>query len=453
MRLTLEIVNANKHSYPVITVRKLYCVVFWENDLKTLYIYNAIVVGARDKQDSRKKVKLKQDYSIQIKTKLESDKKYDFKHFNKNSTFKNEIVPWKAVWGEKTDVLNNSNEFRAAYIDVFQKEYTEDVIVSSNYLLVQDISDATQAPTIAKIIDARDISKNDSSLEYRVQPEDNNLLDSIELINFSVVEVKAKEKFDKLEFAIAFDDFSCLECLDNSIYFIMPYSYTAKNMYAEISKDDNAKESFKDNPFQSLETNSAKYIKEWIEKGIEERHYYRPEDGKFKLVKLEDKVKDLKFHFGIQNEIHPIVNNVLFAFLLSMFFAYGLDATRLSTIKEAFPINTIILPEIHFIAIFITLSLTLFYKVSLGAIKENPYARLTRLGGLVFSLLWFIIVYFIFPISSKHIFLLFEAFNVIYVLNALALFFNLVASILLYKIHKEQMNTSFFTSIKRILSK
>lgn len=393
MKFTCKISNENNPNYPIITLRKFYQVIFLEKDFKTLKIYTGVVVGSEN-QTQRNLLKKNFGLKIEFECKDYNDNsiKIIANHYNKKKSFESDSNAWKAVWGNETELLSNQTDLKTKYDLNYTADDMKNVPANNkNYILIKDNkSTDSNLTSISKIIEINNLS---NSTEYKIICNE-DLLPNIELANFTFTEIRFVEKIpEHYNYFIEFNKDNSFKAIDNSIYFILPDGYDSKGKEANLFLIDKVEHDPIPNPFQILETDPNKYIQEWIDNGIEERTYYRVYNDSFKTFDSTKKVHKFHFNFRISNSINPLLKQLLYGFLLSLFYSYNLDQTRLIYFKALYWKNELIPADINFILMFTPLFFAILFKVNLGSIRENIFSKYSRYGSYLLTIIWFGIMY------------------------------------------------------------
>lgn len=459
MYVTCKIKNLNESGYPVITFRKFYQVFFWEKDFKTLNIYTNAVLGSEEY--GQRKI-LNNSFNLEYSFCCNDDQNnnvllFDTKSIDKSSFLFSDPNAWKTVWGEDTTVIKSNDDFNHAYEALFKIKSNLASNAVDQYLLIKNPAKTDLiSNTIGKIVNS---IPDDLFNRFRINPPE-EIFRYIEIVNLTLTTIIFTERQSTLlNYLIEFEESQKFTFNDNSIYFVLPDSFDIKDSNASIyNKQDSDPKEQDDNSFQKLDPDSKKYVREWINKGIEERKYWRIKNTKFKSFDYTEKYHKLHFNFRIISSINPVIRQLIVGFLISLFFTYGLDQTRLLNYRDLFGFYNIIPPGVNFFITYSLLFIAILFKISLGNNFERKPAAISRIIAITFSILWFVCLY-IFPnpqsfYSSDSMLCPsgFTQYGIIAsnILNGLALGANLTSVLLIKCYHKDEINIALLEQIIKL---
>lgn len=465
MNIRCKISNQNTTVYPEIVIRKLYQVLFWEADLKTFHIYSALVFGANTKDGSNNTIRktLLKNYDIKISFSVSESQSGEnnpvINHYSKEKAIITEFDVFKPVWGTDSKILQSSDEYNLKYNELFKPSIETQKAVNSNYIFLKDPKkNDLETNTICKLM-ANEADPLET-MSFRVKIGEDELDPHIELLTLTQTTISFKKKQgDNLNFTLEFEDEQKFDCKDSSMYFILPVGYDSpeKNLLIEMGSGANPK-NLVDNAYQSLKTDRDKYLNEWIDKRIEERKYYRViEDS---LKKFDHNVKKINSSFKIESLVNPILKQFIFGLIISIFFAYGLDQTRLMNFRSLFFRHYIFPPDLNFTLTFGLLTLSCLFKINIGYTKENEFSYYARTIGVFSSLIWFLWMFFFCSsnfysspsISNPLEFPIYQL-QVSHLLNVLSLILNFSGWLLVLIIHRDEISISLKEHFIKLLKR
>lgn len=381
-------------------VQKFYQVLFWEK--KCIIIYSGIVISPENNKISPN-FNLVLDYNT-------SDKSDKIEIVDLTDKFLTEENGWKAVWGENglfisehslvQQRLTNGNNYKIDY-EEFNKFINQpgNGINQSKYIIIHsDQSSDGSYKCLAKGINLNNNNK--------ISQNDSNLPNYLNLVNFHKVIIPINEQSLNdltLEYKISKErDF---KVSNFSFYFILPLDHDlvsrSKLEYSSQGVINNPVE----NPFSGItQKNRNKYFKEWIEElNILKRNYF--------YLARENEIKshigELKFTLEISNTFKPIYYQIVWALILSIIVAYGMDFTRLGVLRDYF----FYFPEINYFIVFIPLVIIVsrniinFSQGKNSEIFDSPKRKNLAYWAVIISGLWFLSI-FVIGASVKY-----EIFN------------------------------------------
>lgn len=460
MFVTCKITNKTSSDFPKITFRKFYQVIFWEKDFKTLNIYTNSVIGS---EKDNKRVDIDARFNIEFSFSCKDGQNnnniaFTTQSINKNSFLNSDINAWQAVWGDNTKVVESNDDFNEKYKALFSQEKNITTDAVKKFLYIKNSTkNELKSDTIASIIEP---TCEDANNLYRINPAA-AIHSNCEIVNLTLTTIKFTERQSiHLNYFLEFDESQQFDFLDNSIYFILPDGFDAKGKNASIYLKKNTDPFEKDNPFQTLDPDSKRYVQEWINKGIEERKYYRIYKPDFKSFNANQEYHKLHFNFRITSTVNPVISQLLYGFLIALFFTYGLDQTRLMNYRSLFAFYNIIPPGVNFFVTFALLFTSVLFKISIGRNFEKPISTKCRVGAMTLSMLWFLCLY-VFPnpqtfygsaeMSCPDSFTMFGKW-ISYLLNILALITNSISVYIIWKNHKDEIDLSLFQHIKQLFT-
>jgi hypothetical protein len=460
--LICKIHNRCATDFSQILLRKFYQVIFIEKDLKTLNIYTAVVVGSED--SNNRKILTKNSFGLDLSYQFidETDNNINFtkiKHTNKSNSFGEDISAWKRVWGNNTGLLKDPDELRNSFNTHFTATDMPNALGNNyEFLIISDDAFTKENDTIAKIIVNPDVNLSNYSII-----NDTDISKGIEIVNFTKTEITLPNQISTVfDFQLEFEKAQKYQLNDFSLYFVLPEGYGLGDKEAFTFKNNTA--NTKDRlvePFETLGNNIASYIKEWITEGIEDRTYFRiynPE--KLKKFNTNTDFYKIQIKASLTSIINPLINQLLYGFVIALFFTYGLDQTRLMNYRELYLCYTKIPPDINFIVTFGLLFVSILFKISIGKKKERGLIYIVRILGIISALCWLVCFYWFgsqnfystdfltkpsyFPVSlicKSHI------------LNISTFALNFISCCWLYIFYKNEITLSFRKQLMQILKR
>lgn len=462
MGLICKIHNRCATDYSQIFVRKFYQVIFIEKDLKTLNIYSAIVIGSEE--NNNRKILTKNSFGLDLTYSFidEADSKISFtkiKHSNKSNSFSDDINAWKRVWGNNTMLLADPDKLRAKFNEHFESTDMPEALGNKNeFILISDDTFTKENDTLAKII----TNLNSDNATYSII-NDTDISKGIEIVNFAKTEITLPTQISSVfDFQLEFERQQKYQLNDFSLYFVLPEGYGLGDKEAFTFKNDTTNTKSKlIEPFETLGNNIASYIQEWINEGIEDRTYFRlynPE--KLKKFNTQLDFYKIQIRTEIKSIINPIINQLLYGFIIALFFTYGLDQTRLMNFRELYWNYNAIPPDLNFIVTFGLVFISILFKISIGKKKEKNAIYIVRILGVISAIAWLSCFYWF---GSKHFYSsdfltkpsYFPASLVCksHLLNILTIAINFISCFCLYLFYKNEITISFKKQIMQIFKR
>lgn len=400
MQVICKIRNLNNANYPELNIRKLYQVVFLQGELNRFEIFTALVLGAKNTNHGR--MQLKNDFNVEVSFSVYGNRDVNpinvpISFTDLTNDFLKEPHGWRAVWGKESKIVEQHNEFNIEYEAAFGAGYLCEELLDNDFILIKD-KDNPKLEQRSLAFRAQ-ISNSGNSNYYRVVNNrlaiNTELPPGIEVFCWTKTVITVPNQIENyLKYSIELSADSKFNCYDTSIYFIPPSGFKVdKERLTVINKGELDNIENLSNPLQLLDINLDKYFTVWIKDlSISDRSIYRAVAKELqKNFDAENtKVERIDFSIPISNYVNPILIQFLSGLLVSLFFAYGLDQTRLMNYRTLFFLYQWISPDINFLFTFGAITWAVFIKLIIGSVKEDKKSFWARRVGSKIGLKCFI---------------------------------------------------------------
>lgn len=415
MKITCKISNNNTNNYPDGKIQKLYQVIFWQNNFKEVSIYTGVVLGDGTN-------KLSNSFGYTLSYTLTNNTGNVVECEDLTNSYSKDDKGWRAVWGKEGSIIDTPDKLLTIYGSLNNKQTEECKTIFSQSVLNElnfnsnvfvHISSTERADNNYKCVAksaASEILQNEKH-KVNIKQSIQNFPVNIDILNWhkSIVKIPTSDS-DILKSTTEFEYFLEIdrsnsdksEAKEVTLYIVLPNNYeldTRKSTLDVIDNSDN--KSGVQNPFREIyEKKIENYFSDWYKKeNILVRNYYQLD----KKRDIKQNEKGLIFKFRAINNVSPLYSQLFWTLVASIVIAYGLDYTRLSTLKEFFPDHLLffksipLFPELCYILILMPMIFSLAPYLIANILNKASFDKLNFKNPITYSLLvtaiWFISIF------------------------------------------------------------
>jgi len=356
MQLTFDISSGCKKAYNNISISRLNQVVFIGENFDELVVYTGMVCAGTPKDSADIKVN-KNSFCVELSffvAESDVDIISDVKFECVLSDFAKELEPIKKALGPHCSKPSTGDSLNDAYNSI----YNEDMVDNENhkeFFIIRSPGLALpNTQTIAYIQNITDFE--DGSNKYQIIPN-RTLPKNINLLTWVRTTIRLSKGIK--DFSYKLQKEGNIDVLHFTSYYVLPQNHNADspNLICKYIGEDE-KEGLSKNPLQPCKVDHSAYFSEWRKKKIAHKTYYRlllPDTGK-NISSFEYFV--ISFDFISQNlrGLGDLVKGVL----ITLYFSFGMNASRFYEIPGLFAFGTSFSPEIIWTTVGVLFLLGLF---------------------------------------------------------------------------------------------
>lgn len=411
MELCCKITNVNSNTIKKVILRKFFQILFISEDFKQIDIYSAIIAGGGNSDNISE---LSSDFALRFEFSAENSKQISSQNITKS--FFSQLACVKGIWGKDSEIINKQDIFVQHLSEVFKSEIDNgkfqikesETSLSSQHTVVyiSDPKKTAERTYLTALAKAGEVILDNEKFTISANvSKDNPFHHGIELINW----IKTTMAFDTpinenefVEYRIELEPGDGRYFLpDFTFYISPPPNYLVESDTAIVKRSFiDGQDKSESNMIQSVGRADQLYYSQWKDDHhIESRRMSRliPKSMLSEINKPSP-YKSLSIRFTVNNPSKQPIIFFILGVLLSSALAFGSDFTRMSCIKEYFPMNHWIQPDVVWVIVSIMSFLTIF--ISTTRLKETSRPKDWYMKCLKTFVTWgfslWVIVLFIF---------------------------------------------------------